>query len=182
MIPEETIRQFSVNYYSEKDEMHGLEHITRILALAREIAVSEQVTFNENVLVLGAYFHGFVYTDEEACRSFLSAQSCSSDVSNSAIAAAWDSQKEVCASTVEGQLLHDAHLLEGGVTYIVTKSLVVGTRRGQTLGETIEYIEKNVIGKYSCHFPSCAEAYQRKEEFARDFLVRLRVGLDLHAV
>jgi uncharacterized protein len=55
--------------------------------------------------------------------------------------------------------------------------LVTGTARGQKLEQTIDYIEKNVLGKAKCYFPKAQELYRQKEEYAREFMRELRAGL-----
>lgn len=57
------------------------------------------------------------------------------------------------------------------------KSLITGTLRGQTLEETIEYIEKNILGKFTCYLPEAQNLYEDKEEFARRFLRDLKESL-----
>lgn len=55
--------------------------------------------------------------------------------------------------------------------------LVSGTARGQTLEETIAYMEANVLGKYRCVLPEAQRAYEEKERFAREFLADLKANL-----
>jgi len=38
---------------------------------------------------------------------------------------------------MEGKILHDAHMIEGGKIYLIVKSLITGSVRGQTLEQTI---------------------------------------------
>ncbi|WP_197023284.1 MULTISPECIES: hypothetical protein [unclassified Thermosipho (in: thermotogales)] len=57
------------------------------------------------------------------------------------------------------------------------KSLITGTLRGQVLEETIEYIEKNILGKFKSHLPETRNLYSDKEKFARKFLKELKENL-----
>ena len=42
-------------------------------------------------------------------------------------------------------MLHDAHLIKGGKAYMLTKCLITGVLRGQTLAETINYIKTYIL-------------------------------------
>ena len=59
----------------------------------------------------------------------------------------------------------------------ITKSLVAGTARGQTLEETMCYIEERVLGQFRCSLPEAQRRYEEKERFARKFLADLRRSL-----
>jgi uncharacterized protein len=59
----------------------------------------------------------------------------------------WESLKEQVPESLEGKIVHVAHLIEGGKTFMIVKSLTTGSLRSQTLKETIEYLENSVIGK-----------------------------------
>ena len=50
-------------------------------------------------------------------------------------------------------ILHDAHVLEGGKTYTVVKTLITGSVRGQSLEETLSFMQKNVLGANKCYLP-----------------------------
>lgn len=176
-ISDNELTEFVHPYYQTKDELHGLPHIERILKLALRIGQIEKQTFDLDRLRLGAYFHGFVYHDEIRIRHYLRAHQYTPQEIDKIVAVAWQSQKESTPSTVEGKLLHDAHLLEGGETFIITKSLVVGTARGQSLKETLDYIRREVLGKYRCAYESSQVEYAKKEAFASVFLAKLEESL-----
>lgn len=161
--------------YAGKDTMHGFAHIHRVWRLAQEIARDHD--HDPEVLMLAAYFHGTIYIREPAIREFLESKHVSSETIDRVIQVAWESQKEGEPETIEGAILHDAHLLEGGKTFIIAKSLVTGTLRGQTLKETIAYLEEKVLGKFHCCLPECQERYEEKERFAREFLDDLKRNL-----
>ncbi len=88
-----------------------------------------------------------------------------------------ESHKEAEPKTIEGKILHDAHLIEGGKTFMIVKSLITGALRGQTLQETIEYIEKNLLGKFRCYLPEAQKLYKEKEKFTQEFLKELKTSL-----
>ena len=158
--------------YAGKDFMHDLTHIRRVYALARELGA--QHPHDAEILLAGAYFHGIVYTREVAILDFLIAHDIAPERVEAMLRAAWESQKDEAAETIEGRLLHDAHLLEGGKTFLITKSLVVGTLRGQTLDQTIRYIEERVLGQFRCYLPETQERYADYERFAADYLTDLK--------
>lgn len=157
--------------------MHDLSHIERVYALAQQLGLSHP--HDPQVLLTGAYFHGVVYIREAAIRDFLESHGLEQPRIERIISAAHESQKEGSAETIEGRLLHDAHLLEGGKTFLITKSLVVGTLRGQTLPETVRYIEQHVLGKFRCYLPESQPLYAEKERFATEYLADLKAHLEL---
>lgn len=107
----------------------------------------------------------------------LKAKGLSQDKIDKVVQIAWESQKESKPETVEGTILHDAHLIEGGKTFLITKSLVTGGARGQTLNETISYIEQNILGEFKCYLPEAQKIYEDKEEFAKGFITDLKGNL-----
>lgn len=161
--------------YEVKDVMHNLSHIRRILREAQKLA--QTYACDSELLMLGAYFHGIIQSKENAVREFLKEKGMSQMRIDNAVQIAWDSQKESEPKTAEGTILHDAHLLEGGKTFLITKSLVTGTARGQSLEETISSIEKNTLGKYKCYLPEAQKIYEEKERFVKDFLADLKSNL-----
>jgi uncharacterized protein len=175
MISIEELEAFVHEDYAGKDTMHGFAHIHRVRRLAEEIAKNHD--HDSGVLMLAAYFHGTVYAREPAIREFMESKQVAPETVDKVIQVAWESQKEGEPETIEGAVLHDAHLLEGGKTFIITKTLVTGTLRGQTLKETIAYIEQNVLGRFHCCLPESQELYEEKERFARDFLDDLKRNL-----
>lgn len=79
-------------------------------------------------------------------------------------------------SHIERVLKHVNKLLESG-KYIV-KSLIVGSVRGQTLEQTINYIEDNVLNKGICYLPEAENVYIQQQEFAKSFICDLKEGLE----
>jgi uncharacterized protein len=171
------LKDFANPYYQHKDEMHGLAHIERILSGARDLA--EGNTTDDDLLVFGAYFHGLIGNDEAAIREFLPSLGLDDDRIALIVKIAWESGKSAQPETNEGALLHDAHLIEGGKYFHITKSLVTGTLRGQTLTETVDYVEENILGEFRCVTPKAQSTYIEIEKFARDFVTALRTSLKL---
>ncbi|WP_346896169.1 hypothetical protein [Clostridium sp. UBA7503] len=50
-------------------------------------------------------------------------------------------------------------MIEGGKTYLIVKSLITGSLRGQTIEENIKYVEDNVLGKGTCYLPKAKMIY-----------------------
>ncbi|HEY9840069.1 MAG: hypothetical protein ACAI44_17070 [Candidatus Sericytochromatia bacterium] len=168
----EAVKAFTAPFYAQKDLMHDASHIERLIKAALELA--EGYAVDREILLLGAWFHGLVQTDEAGIRSFLASQGLAQARIEASLAAAWDSQKEAVSGSLEGQILHDAHLLEGGRTFLLVKCLVTGTARGQSLDETLDYLENHSLGRFTCHLPEARQRYAASETFAREVLAELR--------
>jgi uncharacterized protein len=89
----------------------------------------------------------------------------------------WESRKESKPTTIEGRILHDAHLVAGGKTFMVAKFLVTGTLRGFPISHTIKYFEDEVDGRFRCYLPQTQKKYSEMEKFARRFFQDLRMSL-----
>lgn len=76
-----------------------------------------------------------------------------------------------------GNYQADADMIEGGKTYLIVKALITGSVRGQTLEQTIEYIENNILGKGICYLPEAQTIYYQQQEFAKGFVKDLKEGL-----
>lgn len=175
MLKVSDVKEFVWTDYERKDEMHNLSHIRRILREAQKLA--QTYDCDPELLTLGAYFHGIIHSKENEVKEFLKEKGMSQERINKAVQIAWDSQKESEPKTIEGTMLHDAHLLEGGKTFLITKSLITGTARGQTLEETISYFEQKSLGRFKCYLPEAQRIYEEKEKFARDFIAELKSNL-----
>jgi uncharacterized protein len=175
MIKIEELENFVKPFYNQKDIMHNLSHIRRILKIAKTL--SKKYKIDKEVLIYGAYFHGIIYSKEEEIKKFLKTKEIPNEKIDKIVIAAWESQKDSKPKTIEGKILHDAHLIEGGKTFLIVKSLITGTIRGQTLEETISYIEENLIGKFKCYLPEAQKIYKEKERFTKEFLKDLKKNL-----
>lgn len=169
------LEEFVTPCYARKDELHGLGHVQRLLAGARKLSESDKV--DDEVLVFGAHFHGLVGEHDSAIRSFLAALGLEADRIELIITVAWESGKASHPQTGEGAYLHDAHLIEGGKAFGVAKWLITEALRGQTLEETLDFIESNLLGEFTCVTPRARALYAEQEEFTREFVAELRQAL-----
>lgn len=170
------IENFVLPYYSQKDLMHNFEHIQRLKKLALNMCKQYEGNVDKDLVICGAYFHGLVYEDHirEEIKVFLKKLGFSNKKINEIVDISYESQKDEVPQKLEGKILHDAHLLEGGETFLMVKSLITGSLRGQSLEETITYIEKNILHKHKCYLTENIEKYKEKEAFAVEFLNRLK--------
>lgn len=170
----EAVEAFVQPDYANRDIMHNFAHIHRLYKLSKEIA--NRYEHDLQLLALGAYFHGTFACKEAEIRQFLEGKLQPDEIDH-VVQVAWESQKESQAETIEGKILHDAHLLESGKTFMITKSLVTGTARGQSLEEKLHYLEEKILGKFQCYLPELQRRYAEKEEYTRLFLQDLRSHL-----
>ena len=89
----------------------------------------------------------------------------------------YESQRTEIPESIEGKILHDAHLIEGGKVYLITKCLITGSVRGQSLLETINYIEENILDKSTCYLPGTMKLFKDANLFANDFITELKKGI-----
>jgi uncharacterized protein len=177
MIKINNLLDFVKPYYESKDIMHNLSHIDRVLKWVEKLLKIGNYKADIDILIYSAYFHGFIYNSEQNIIDWLNTQQISTDRIEKIINVAWESQKDGIPTTLEGKILHDAHKIEGGKTYLIVKSLITGSVRGQTLEQTINYIEDNVLGKGVCYLPESQHIYFEQQEFAKDFIYDLNEGL-----
>lgn len=177
MINTDTLLDFVKPYYEGKDIMHDLSHINRVFIYAEKLLQVGSYEADTDILKYAAYFHGFIYNSEQSIVRWLKNQELSSEMIDRIITAAWESQKDEAAQTLEGKILHDAHMIEGGKTYLIAKSLITGSVRGQTLEQTIKYIENNILDKGICYLSEALEFYYQQQEFAKKFINELKEGL-----
>lgn len=163
-------------YYAHRDSMHGLDHIRRILRAALQLREHYPAADRE-VTLWAAYLHGMVDTFPAETMACLEESGLSAGQRQHALQAAHESYKDVQPATLEGQILHDAHLIEGGPTFLLVKSLVTGTERGQSLSETLDFIERHLLGRFACVLPEAQAIYAQKERYAREALASLRAHL-----
>jgi uncharacterized protein len=178
MIDMSSLVDFVRPYYADKDIMHDLSHIDRMIDSAYKLLKYYPEITDRELIVYGCYFHGFIYLEEGLIRQYLEQQGLDDEYIGKIIRISWESQKDEVPKTIEGKLLHDAHMIEGGKTYLVVKSLCTGTARGQSLEQTLEYFENNVLGKRECYLPEAQPIYSEMQQFAKDFIRDLRAGLE----
>jgi len=169
--------KFATPYYAEKDIMHNMWHIELVEKLANKILETSNYNVNINHLTLATYFHGFIYSHENDIKAWLNEQGFPENEISKIIEISYESQRVETPKSIEGKILHDAHLLEGGKAYTITKCLITGSLRGQSLTETIEYIETNIIDKSKCYLPETIKMLNEANLFTKDFLRELKNGL-----
>ncbi|MCU6794269.1 hypothetical protein OB236_19365 [Paenibacillus sp. WQ 127069] len=169
--------QFVSPYYTNKDIMHDLSHIERVLNSAKKLLKHYPQIKDLDLIIYSCYFHGFIYSQEDLIRDYLIKQGLDGEIINKIVKVSWESQKDEIPETLEGKILHDSHMVEGGRTYLIVKALCTGTARGQNLEETLNYLENNVIGKRECYLPEAKAIYFEMQQFASTFIKDLREGL-----
>ena len=173
----EALKEFSDRYYRDKDIMHDMWHIELTERWVRRILALGSYAVDEESLMYALYFHGFIYSDEAEIRRWLIEQGVDRDKMENAVKIAWESQRSEIPETLEGKILHDAHVLEGGKTYLVVKTLITGSVRGQSLTDTIEYMKKNVLDKNRCYLPETIGLCEEMNSYAREFIRELEEGI-----
>lgn len=178
MINEKELIEFVEPYYIDKDIMHNMWHIDLVRKMVNKILAMGNYCVDEECLTLATYFHGFIYRDEEKIKQWMAEQNYSEDMISKTVKIAWESQRSEVPETIEGKILHDAHVLEGGKTYLMVKTLITGSVRGQSLTETLNYMEKNVLDKNMCYLPEtiplCDEMNKYTNSFFKDLIEEVR--------
>ena len=173
----EKLIEFCRPFYAEKDIMHNLWHIDLVDKWAEKILDMSCYKINRELLICAVYFHGFVYSNENEIREWLVGQDLSEDNINKVIKISRESQRPEVPETTEGKILHDAHIIEGGRVYMLAKCLITGSVRGQTLPETIDYIEKYILDKSVCYLPETIPLLNEANLFAKEFISELKKGV-----
>ncbi len=132
---------------------------------------------NKDALILAAYFHGFIWKDEDAIIQWMKSKNYSDEMISKAVKIAWESQRSEVPETTEGKIIHDAHILEGGKAYLVVKTLITGSVRGQTLLETLDFMKENVLDKSECYLPETIPLCAEMNDYANKFYCDLAEGI-----
>lgn len=177
MLNEKALLEFVEPYYFDKDIMHNMWHIELVKKMVDKILSTGQYRVDEECLMLATYFHGFIYKDEEKIKQWLAAQNYDDDMIAKTIKIAWESQRSEIPETIEGKVLHDAHVLEGGKTYLIVKTLITGSVRGQSLVDTLNYMERNVLDKNECYLPETIPLCEEMNQYTNDFFRELVEGI-----
>jgi uncharacterized protein len=168
--------------YASKDTMHDTTHIRRVHRAAERLALDTGTVYDRFVLLAGAYLHGVVYIPEREreARAFLERAGVQSGVIDRAVTAARESQTDAVPRTREGMLLHDGHLLEGGRSFLLVKTLVTGAARGSALADIVAFWDHHVVGRFRCALPLAQQRYNEQEAFAQAVFAELArdPGLD----
>ena len=173
----ESLLVFAKPYYEGKDIMHDLWHIELVEKKVEQIIAMGNYKVDRESLLLATWFHGFIYKDETAIINWLREHDYAEETINRIVQIAWESQRREVPETLEGKILHDAHVLEGGKTYLVVKTLITGSVRGQSLKDTLAYMEKNVLGKNVCYLPETIPLCEEMNRYAEDFCAALQEGI-----
>ena len=177
MIHSETLLEFVRPYYADKDIMHNMWHIELVQKMVDRILSDSNYTVDEECLKLATYFHGFIYKDEEKIKQWMIAQNYNEEMISKTIKIAWESQRSEIPETIEGKILHDAHVLEGGKTYLIVKTLITGSVRGQSLIDTLEFMENNVLNQNKCYLPETISLCDEMNQYANNFFKDLKDGI-----
>ena len=173
---EAALARFVAPYYARRDAMHDLSHIRRFLRTARSI--SKKYPVDGDVLTCAAYFHGVDKKKRGAeLIEFMASQGLTRNKALKILHVTSESHKESKPETVEGKILHDAHLVVGGKSLMVANFLVTGALRGFPIAHTINYFEKEVDGRFRCYLPETRKKYAAMEKFARRFFRELKRSL-----
>ncbi len=178
MIAKNTLVEFVSPYYAEKDIMHNMWHIELVLKMVEKIVSSSNYQVDEDALLLATYFHGFVWKDEKAIMQWMKSQNYSDEMISKTVKIAWESQRTEIPESIEGKILHDAHVLEGGKTYTVVKTLITGSVRGQSLVETLDFMKENVLNKNKCYLSETIPLCDEMNEYTNSFYNDLIAGIE----
>lgn len=169
MLKEMALLKFVKPYHADKDIMHNWWHIELVQKMIDRILAKSDYEVDEECLKLATYFHGFIYSDEKKIRQWMHKHSYSDEMISKTVKIAWESQRSETPETIEGKILHDAHVLEGGKTYQVVKTLITGSVRGQSLVDTLKYMEKNVLNTNKCYLPETIPLCEEMNRYTNDF-------------
>lgn len=172
-----SILEFVMPYYESRDIMHNMWHVELVHKMVQKILLSGHYAVDEESLLLATYFHGVIYKDETAIIEWLKNHGYPDESVGKIVQIAWESQRREEPDSIEGKILHDAHVLEGGKTYLVVKTLITGSVRGQSLKDTLSYMERNVLDKNKCYLPETIPLCEEMNRFARDFYEELQKGI-----
>jgi len=169
--------EFVRPYYADKDIMHNMWHIELVDKWVNKILDMNYYDVNIEHLTFATYFHGFIYSHEDDVKTWLISQGLSDEEISTIVKISYESQRTEIPESIEGKILHDAHLIEGGKVYLITKCLITGSVRGQSLLETINYIEENILDKSTCYLPGTMKLFKDANLFANDFITELKKGI-----
>ncbi len=176
-VHEQDLIEFTEPYYADKDIMHNMWHIELVKKMVDKIISIGEYEVNREVLLFAIYFHGFIYRDEVRIRLWMRERGYSEDFTTRVVQVAWESQRNEIPDTLEGKILHDAHVLEGGKTYLIVKTLITGSVRGQSLSETLRYMKDYVLNINRCYLPETIPLCNEMNEYTNRFFLDLREGI-----
>lgn len=177
MLNEKALHEFVKPYYDDKDIMHNMWHIELVRKMVDKILSNSNYNVDKECLTLATYFHGFIYSDEKRIKRWMKEQGYDKNMIAKTIKISWESQRSEIPETIEGKILHDAHVLEGGKTYLVVKTLITGSVRGQSLSDTLNFMEKNVLNKNNCYLPETIPLCKEMNEYTNEFFKDISEGI-----
>lgn len=177
MLNEKALIEFAKPYYADKDIMHNMWHIELVRKMVDKILSISNYDVDKECLTLATYFHGFIYSDEKRIKRWMKEQGYDKNMIAKTIKISWESQRSEIPETIEGKILHDAHVLEGGKTYLVVKTLITGSVRGQPLSDTLKFMEKNVLNKNNCYLPETNPLCEEMNGYTNNFFKDLSDGI-----
>ena len=177
IIDTEEILEFVTPFYENKDIMHNMWHIELVKKWVDRILQLSEYTVNYEHLMLAMYFHGFIYSHENVIRDWLQSKAVAEDEIEAIVKIAWESQRSEEPETLEGKILHDAHVLEGGKTYLVVKTLITGSVRGQSLEQTLNYMKNKVLQTNKCYLPETIPLCEEMNTYADTFYEEIMKGI-----
>lgn len=166
--------KFVSPYYESRDSMHNLEHIGLVIKTIDKIIQAGEYTVDYEALIYAAHFYGVIRNWEREICSWLEFRNMPPDKIEKIIRITSESSNSEIPTTLEGRILHDAHQVEGGKVYFITKCLITGTLKGQTLLETIQYIEENVLHKGDCYLPETKPIWDEANHIAEIYINELK--------
>lgn len=173
LVDEKKLEKFIKPYYADKDIMHNMWHIELVKKSINKILNQTQYDVNKDLLEMAMYFHGFIYRDEEKIKKWLKENDVSDETIEKIIQISWESQRLEEPKTLEGKILHDAHVLEGGTSYTIVKTLITGSLRGQSLEETLKFMKENVLNKNKCYLPETIKMCDEMNRITNEFYNKL---------
>jgi hypothetical protein len=159
-------------HYESKDPLHGLAHALRTLDAARAIARSERLTDLDEILTYGALFHGLAARSLDRIRAYFGSDH--TDLAETVAAAAVSSLGNTECANPADQILHDAHLIEGGALLYYLKPLLTGTYMHQSIEATISFIDRMLAEQPQCYFQYARGRMSSYQDEARIIHTRLQ--------
>lgn len=178
MFDKQVVIEFIRPYYIDKDIMHNMWHIELMERRVNRILELGNYEIDYEKLLLAMYFHGFIYQDEAKIREWLYQNGYEQRAADRIVKISWESQRSEVPETLEGKILHDAHVLEGGETYTVVKTLITGSVRGQTLKETLKFMKNHVLGANRCYLPETIPLCEEMNRFTNEFFAKLKKEIE----
>lgn len=173
-----SIEPFVLPLYANKDAMHDINHVYRIIHAIEYLEKDFMGQFDKESVIVAAYLHGIIHDHEKCIIDWLQKQKIPRSRIRDIIKMAKKSQKHAIPRTLAEKLLHDAHMIEGGRTFLMIKSLITGVLRGQSLQKTVSYFKKNVLNSGRCYLPKAIKIHKQQKQFAVPVIKDLNYWLD----